>query len=438
MAEAVHSAHLLRALRHRNYRLFFGGQALSLIGTWMARVATSWLVYRLTGSAWWLGVMGFAWQIPTFLLSPLGGVLVDRWNKHRLLVVTQMLLMSLSVAMAVLAMSGRITVGQILMLSIAQGIINALEIPARQSFVIEMVEERADLPNAIALNSSIFNGARLVGPSIAGLLIASVGEGWCFLLDAASYVPVLAALLAMQLPSPKAAPPVQPVWRQLAEGLVYIYRFTPIRVILTSIALASLVGMSYTVLVPVFAREILGGGAQTFGFLMGASGLGAFAGAVTLASRRTVVGLGKVIALAAGCAGLALIGFACSRIFWVSWCLMLLIGYGFILQMASSNTVLQTLVEDDKRGRVMSFYAMAFMGMAPFGALLAGWLASRIGAPQTLMLGGTTCVIGAVAFARELPRLRRIVRPIYIRKGIIPEVAAGVQAAIQPSVAPKS
>lgn len=419
--------HLLRALRWRNYRLYFFGQGLSLIGTWMTFVATGWLVYRLSHSAVLLGVVGFAGQIPAFVLSPFAGVLVDRWNRHRVLVITQLLAMLQSFALAALALSGRVTIGQIIALSIVQGIVNAFDLPARQAFVIEMVEGPEDLGNAIALNSSLFNGARLIGPSIAGLLIAGAGEGVCFLVDGISYLAVLAAFYAMRPPPMRRLPAPRPLLGELRDGLLYAYRSTPIKALLSLTALVSLVGIPYTVLMPVFAREILHGGPLTLGFLMGASGLGALGGALYLASRTTVVGLGKLITLSTVLFGGSLIAFGMSRSLWMSLVLMLGVGFGMLVQMAASNTIMQTIVEDDKRGRVMSLYAMAFMGMVPFGSLLAGSLANRVGAPQTLLMGGVGCLVGAGLFARQLPRLRKIIRPIYISKGILPEVATGLR-----------
>jgi MFS family permease len=413
---------MVRALRHRNYRLFFAGQTVSLIGTWMTRIATSWLVYRLTRSALLLGLVGFAGQIPSFLMAPLAGVLVDRWNRHRLLIVTQVLAMVQSAALAVLALTGVINIWHVLLLSLFQGGINAFDMPARQAFVVEMVEKREDLPNAIALNSSMVNAARLLGPSIGGVLIAAVGEGWCFAFDAASYIAVIASLLLMRVaPRPRLAAREVRMLAELREGWAYVAGSPAIRSILLLLALVSLVGMPYTVLMPVMASTVLHGGSNTLGFLMAASGVGALAGAVFLANRRTVLGLGKVIPTMAGLFGVGLIGFSLSRSLGLSLLLLVVTGLGFMVQMAASNTLLQTLVEDDKRGRVMSFYTMAFMGTTPFGSLLAGSLAHRIGAPHTLLLGGLGCVVAALWFAWLLPGLREGVRPLYIRLGILPE-----------------
>jgi MFS family permease len=430
---------MVRALRHRNYRLFFSGQIISLIGTWMTRIATSWLVYRLTGSALLLGLVGFAGQIPSFLLAPLAGVLVDRWDRHRLLVVTQVLAMVQSAALAVLALTGLINVWHVLGLSLFQGLINAFDMPARQAFVVEMVEKREDLANAIALNSSMVNAARLLGPSLGGVIIAAVGEGWCFALDAASYLAVIASLLLMRIAArPRSASRGKRVLPELRAGLAYVTGSPPIRSILLLLALVSLVGMPYTVLMPVFASKILQGGPHTLGFLMAATGVGALLGAVFLAGRRSVLGLGKIIPLMAACFGAGLIGFSLSRSLWLSVPLLLLTGLGFMVQMAASNTLLQTLVDDDKRGRVMSFYTMAFMGTTPFGSLLAGTLADRIGAPHTLLLGGAGCIAAALWFAWLLPGLRDFVRPIYIRMGILPEVAEGIRSATQLTVPPEA
>jgi len=431
-------AFMLRALAHKNYRLFFSGQSVSLIGTWMTRIATSWLVYRLTGSPLLLGIVGFAGQIPSFVLAPLAGVLVDRWNRHRLLVVTQVLALLQSLSLAILALTGLIKIWHVIVLSIFQGLINAFDMPARQAFVVEMVEKREDLPNAIALNSSMVNAARLLGPSLGGVVIAAVGEGWCFMLDAVSYLAVIASLLAMKItPRMLSVTRDANILAQLREGWEYAVRFAPIRNILLLLALVSLVGMPYTVLMPVFANEVLHGGPSTLGLLMAASGVGALMGAMFLAARKTVLGLGKFIPLMAAAFGAGLILFSFTRVLWLSLGLMVITGLGFMVQMAASNTVLQTIVEEDKRGRVMSFYTMAFMGTAPFGSLLAGIIAEHIGAPRTLFFGGVGCILGAIWFASSLPALRRDVRPIYIKIGILPELAAGIHHTSEMGVPPE-
>jgi MFS family permease len=417
-----------RALRHRNYRLFFSGQSISLIGTWLTRIATSWLIYRLTGSALLLGVLGFAGQIPTFLLAPAAGVLVDRWDRHRVLVVTQVLAMIQSGLLAALALTGVIQVWHVVALSVFQGVINAFDMPARQSLVVEMVEDRADLPNAIALNSSMVNAARLLGPSIAGVLIASVGEGYCFLIDAVSYLAVIASLLMMRLPERHLEARTGPMLADFKEGYSYAVKSRPIRSVLLLLAVVSLMGTPYTVLLPVIAKQVLGGGASTLGMLTAASGLGALGGAVYLASRQTVVGLGRVIVVSTAAFGVGLMAFSRVSVLWLSLPLMFLTGGGMMLQMAASNTILQTIVEEDKRGRVMSLFAMAFFGTVPFGSLMAGVLATRLGAENTILVGGAVCVVASLVFLRQLPALRRMVRPIYVKMGILPEIAGGIEA----------
>jgi MFS family permease len=422
---------ILRTLRYRNYRLFFGGQSISLIGTWMQRIALGWLIYRLTNSAFLLGAVGFAGEIPTFLLAPFAGVLADRWNRHRMLILTQTLSMIQALMLAVLVLTGTVVIWHIVVLSIFLGVINAFDMPVRQSFVVEMVEKKEDLSNAIALNSSMVNITRLFLPSIPCLQIVAVGEGMCFLLNGISYLAVIAALIGMKITPHNSQPQRSEVWAGLREGFTYAFGFGPIRAILFLLALVSLMGMPYTVLMPIFAKDLLHSGPHVFGFLMGASGVGALGGALYLASRKSVLGLGKIIPLASGVFGFGLIAFSQSRLVVLSLVLMLMTGFGMIVEMAASNTVLQTVVDDDKRGRTMSFYTMAIRGMAPFGSLLAGFLASKIGAPNTLLIGGLACLTGAAAFARKLPALREMARPIYVRIGIIPEIALGIQSATE-------
>lgn len=423
---------MLRALQSRNYRLFFAGQLISLIGSWLTNVATVWLVYRLTGSTVQLGLVGFVGQIPAFVLAPLAGVLVDRWRLRRVLVVTQALSMLQSAALAALTLSGQITVGWVYGLYAFQGVVNAFDMPARQAFVVQMVDRPEDLPNAIALNSSMFNMARLLGPSVAGVLIAAFGEGICFTIDAASYVAVLVALLMMQV----AMRPRRLQQRILAEfqdGVKYAWGFPPIRSILLLLAVVSLVGVPASVLMPVFAKDVLHGDARTLGFLTAASGVGALLGALRLAARRSVLGLGRLIPLAAAGFGLGLVTFSFSHWVWLSVPLMAVTGFYMVTHMASANTVLQTLVEDDKRGRVMSLFAMSFAGTAPLGSLLVGVLAApgRLGAAWTVALGGIGCMAGAAVFAAYLPTLRKLVRPVYVQRGILPEIASGMQTAAQ-------
>jgi MFS family permease len=422
-------AFMVRALRSRNYRLFFAGQSVSLIGTWMTRLATGWLVYRLTGSAVLLGTVSFAGQIPTFFLAPLAGVLVDRWDRHRTLLVTQVIAMLQSFAMAGLALSGLITVWHIVALALVQGLVNAFDMPARQSFVVEMVETRADLPNAIALNSSMVNGARLIGPALAGVIISAVGEAWCFVIDGASYLAVILSLLLMRVVRRSPSKQTRRVGEQLREGWSYVSDSVPIRSILLLLGLVSLAGMPYTVLMPVIASEVLHGGPNTLGILMAASGLGALAGAFSLAIRKTVLGLGKRIVLCSGLFGIGLIAFGWSTHLWLSLLIMPVMGFSMMQHMASSNTILQTIVDDQKRGRVMAFFSMAFQGMAPFGSLLAGMLAAHIGTRWTLVLSGLSCLAGSLWFSRKLKEIRRILRPVYVQLGILPQAALGVQQA---------
>ena len=419
---ARRTPHLTRALQHRNYRLFFSGQTVSLVGTWITRIATSWLVYRLSGSVFLLGIVGFFGQIPTLILAPFAGVLVDRWNRHRILVVTQFLSMLQSVALAVLTFAGIITVVDVLILQVVQGIINAFDTPARQTFVVEMVEDRADLPNAIALNSSMVNASRVIGPSIGGLIIAAVGEGWCFTIDAVSYLAVIASLLAMRIVKLERDRPETHAWEELRNGFRYVTHFAPIRESLLLLALVGTMGMPYTVLMPAIASGVLHGGPHTLGYLMTASGVGALGGALYLASRTTVLGLGRAIVVATMTFGVSLVAFSLSHTLWLSLLLMPFVGGGMMVEMASTNTIIQTIVDDHMRGRVMAFYTMAFLGTAPLGSLLAGFVADHIGPMKTIMLGGTSCIIAGAVFAMRLPRLRAHVRPIYIERGILAAV----------------
>ena len=412
---------IFRALYHRNYRLFFGGQGISLIGTWMQQIAMSWLVYRMTGSAFLLGVVGFVGQISSFLLGPFTGVLTDRWNRHHILLMTQALSMVQALLLAFLDLTGLITVHHIMLLSAFLGMINSFDMPARQAFVIDMLEKKEDLGNAIALNSFLFNGARLVGPSVGGILISILGEGLCFLLNGISFFAVIMALLAMKIKPGEKEIRYSHVMKGLEEGFRYGLGFAPIRLILFFVGWVSLVGTAYTTLMPIFAKNILRGGPSTLGFLMAASGVGALVGALYLAWRQSVLGLGRWIAIAATIFGMGLIAFSLSHALLLSLSLLVFVGFGWMIQMASSNTVLQTMVDDDKRGRVMSLYMMAFMGMAPFGSLLGGSLASKIGTPETLIIGGLSCILGSFLFIRKLPLLREMARPIYIRKGILPK-----------------
>jgi MFS family permease len=394
----------------------------------MQQVALGWLVYRLTDSAFLLGLVGFSSQIPTFILAFFAGVLADRYDKHKTIIATQTLAMLQAFILALLTLTGTIQIWQILLLSIFSGLINAFDMPTRQSFVIDMVEDKNDLPNAIALNSSMFNAARLIGPTMAGFLITAIGEGFCFLVNAISYLTVIVALLMMNITAHVNNQKKEKVLEGLKEGIKYAYNFKPIRVLLLLIGLVSLTGVPYTVLMPVFAKDILQGNAHTLGFLFGAVGSGALTGAIYLASRKTVLGLGRWIAIATSIFSLGLLFFSFSRNIYLSVALMLFTGFGMMMQMASTNTLLQTLVDDDKRGRVMSLYVMAFMGTAPFGSFMAGTLASTIGAHYTVLSSGIICLMGAILFYKNLPSLRKHIRPIYIKMGILPEVSKGLQS----------
>lgn len=410
---------LTRALAHRNFRLFFGGQSVSLVGTWITRVATSWLVYRLTGSALLLGVVGFWGQIPTLVLAPFAGVLVDRVDRRSILVWTQAFSAIQSLALALLTLTHTITVLWIIVLQLAQGVINAFDTPARQSFVVQMVDDPADLPNAIALNSTMVNASRILGPSIGGVIIAAVGEGWCFMIDAISYVAVIGSLLAMRI---AAAPPRATggsMLGDLATGFRYVAGFPPVRTALTLLAIVAAMGMPYTVLMPVVATNVFHGGAHTLGFLMTASGVGAVAGALYLASRPNVLGLGRVMVVSTFAFGAGLVAFGLVRVLWLALLVLPVVGAGFMVQMASTNTILQTITEERLRGRVMSFYTMAFLGTAPIGSLIAGVAATHIGAQATIIVGGIACLLGAVWLAVRLPTLREHVRPIYVERGIL-------------------
>ena len=422
---------MLRALKYRNYRLFFGGQIVSLIGNWITMTATSWLVYRLTRSALLLGVVGFAGQFPGFVVGPFAGTYVDRWDRHRLLLWTQGISMAQSFALAGLTLSHHITVQWVIGLNAIQGMVNAFDMPGRQAFLIRMVEDKDDLSNAIALNSSMFNAARLIGPAVAGVIIAATNEGWCFLIDGFSYLAVLVALLMMTNVATQLEPKMSSVVAQIKEGLKYVYEFRPIRSLMVLLAVVSLLGIPYSVLMPVFANDVLGGGPHTLGLLMTATGAGALGGALWLAARKSVIGLGRVIFRATLLFGTGLVAFSLSHVLWASMLCLVVAGFGMMVQMASSNTVIQTIVDDTKRGRVMSFYTMCFLGTAPFGSLLAGALSTRIGAPQTVMACGGCCAAAALWFHRELPEIRSVVRPIYARLGILPELATGIQSASQ-------
>ena len=431
-----------RSLAHRNFRLFFGGQTISLLGTWMQSTAMTWLVYRLSkeqgrDSAFLLGITNFAGQIPVLLLGLFAGVYSDRWDRRRIIVTTQALSMIQAFLLGFLTVTQLITIDQLIVLCFCLGCINAFDMPTRQAFMTEIVDSSGDLPNAIALNSSMVNGARLLGPSIAGMIISVVGEAICFLVNGVSFLFVIAALLAMKLAPRPPKTSHGSVMGGLHEGFVYAFGFAPVRVILLLVALTGLVGMPYVVLLPIFAGDILHGDARTFGFLAGASGVGALTGSLYLASRSTVVGLGRWIAGTAATFALSLIAFSYSTNLLLSMAILCVAGFSIIVQLAASNTILQTIVQEQKRGRVMSLYTVAFLGMAPLGSLIAGNLASRIGTENTVRLGGGVCLVGAALFARQLPKIRQIVRPIYTQMGILPAAAAGIQAATGETAPPE-
>jgi MFS family permease len=394
----------VRSLRHRNFQLFFGGQLISLIGTWMQNVAQSWLVYRLTGSSLLLGTVSFAGQIPVFPMAPLAGMVADRWNRRTIVIITQTASMVLAFILAALTLSKRITVWEIVLLAALLGVVNAFDIPARQSFLVEMVG-REDLMNAIALNSSIFNSARIIGPGIAGILVASIGEGWCFFANAVSYIAVIAGLFLMKIPPRQAERAIKSALSHIAEGFRFVRRTAPIRSLLLILGLVSLVGMPYTVLMPVFAKSVLHGDATTLGVLGSAAGIGALVGALVLASRTRVHGLGKWVWMACASFGGFLILFSFSRQYALSALLLVPVGFSLMTQMGATNTLVQSMVPDRLRGRTMAVYSMMFMGMSPLGAILAGAAADRISAPTTVALGGGIAIVAAILFARHLPKI---------------------------------
>ena len=411
-----------RALRHRNYQLFFAGQLISLIGTWMDQVAESWLVYRLTGSALLLGTVAFASQIPVFLLAPIGGALADRADRRKILVITQSSMMLLTFVLAWLTLSHRVQIWHVVALAALTGVVNALDLPARQAFVVDMVA-REDLVNAIALNSSMFNGARIIGPALAGIIVAGIGEGWCFFANGVSFIAVIAGLLLMRMNRPRLAIEGSAI-QNILEGFRFVAGNGPMRALMLLLGLVSFTAMPYAVLMPVFADQILHGGPKALGLLMGCSGVGALGGALTLATRKTVQGLGLWVAISCACFGLTLLLFSFSRSMWLSCALLIPTGFSVMIQMASSNTLIQSMAPDRLRGRVMSVYTMTFMGMAPFGALLAGSLAHSLGAPWTVALGGIISMIGATVFGLRLPALRPAAREMIVAQ----QMAGGAPA----------
>jgi len=407
------STHPLRALRHRNFKLFFSGQLISLCGTWMQQVAQSWLIYRLTHSSLLLGLVGFAGQIPSFIFGPLGGDVADRFDRRRTIIITQTASMILAFILAALTLGDVIREWQIYVLAALLGIVNAFDVPVRQAFLVEMVA-REDLMNAIALNSSMFNGARIIGPAIAGILVAAIGEGWCFFANAVSYIAVIIGLVMMTTPPLARKTLTGSPLLNIVEGFRYVARTAPIRALLLLLGLASFAGMPYTVLIPVFAVDVLHKRARWLGILMAASGTGALIGSIMLAMRSTVRGLGSWVAAAASLFAISAIAFSFSRNIVLSCVLLVFVGIGMMVQTASSNTLIQSMVPDVLRGRVMAVYAMMFVGLGPIGALIAGSLAQHIGAPLTVAAGGVLTIMGAAAFAVRLPALRGEARQLII------------------------
>lgn len=418
----------LRSLRGRNLRVFFAGQGVSLIGTWMQQLGMSWLVYRLTGSSVLLGVMAFSSQVPSLFLAPLAGAAADRWSRYRLVVAAQAGSMVLALVLATLVLSDRIEIWHLITFALLSGILSGIDIPARQSLLVSLVESPEDLPNAIALNSSMFNAARLVGPSVAGVLIGLVGEGPVFLINGLSYVAVLVALSTIRVPRLPRRDQAS-ILQSLRAGWRYAAGFAPIRALLLLLAGVSMVGIPYTVLLPVFAADVFGGNASTLGLLTSSAATGALAGTLFLASRDSIRGIGTLIAQACGLFGVGLIGFSLARTPWTGSLLLVFAGFGVIVTTAGINTVLQTLVEEEMRGRVMSLYTVAFVGLSPFGSLTGGWLAAHLGAPVTVALGGAGCLVLSAWFARVLPALREEARPVLVARGVLPEVAEGVSTA---------
>ncbi len=417
----VSFSHAWRALKNRNFKLFFIGQGISLIGTWMTRMATSWLVYRLTGSALLLGIVGFASQIVPFLLQPLAGAWVERMDRQKLLIWTQVAASIQSFMLAALTLSHIVTIWEVIALSALQGVSNAFDAPGRHSFFVQMIEDRNDLGNAIALNSTMVNGARLLGPALAGVTIGLVGEGGCFLIDGISYVAVVASLLMMKIKSVEVAHTADNLFRQMREGWDYVRSFSPMRTILVLFSIISLMGYPYMVLLPIFAGQVFHGGPYTLGWLTAASGLGALISALSLAFRKSVVGLTRMIQMSSATLGLALILFGFSHQFALSLLLMGFAGFGMMQSASASNTIIQTIVPEDKRARVISYYAMAYFGSAPIGSLLAGAAAQKIGASNTIIITGTFCLLGSLWFSLQMPKVRTVMRPIYQEMGLLPK-----------------
>ncbi len=414
-------AYSFRALGYRNFQLFAGGQLISLIGTWMQNIAQAWLVYRLTGSSLLLGTVGFCSQFPILVLGPVTGIVADRFNRHRIVIATQTASMLLAGILAVLTLTHRVQVWQVVALATLLGCVNAFDIPARQTFLMDMVG-REHLMSAIAINSSMFNSARVIGPAIAGVLVAYIGEGWCFFANAVSYLAVIAGLMMMKLGPLNREPSTASPWEHITEGFRFVRKTSPILAPLLMLAVVSLVAMPFTVLMPIFADRILHGGARGLGILMGATGAGAVLGALTVASRTGIRGLGRLIAIAAGGFAMSLLAFSASRWFWVSVAALVPVGYFMMLQMTCTNTLIQSLSPDRLRGRIMAVYSMMFMGMTPFGSFFAGAIAEHAGAPLTVAIGALGCLIATGIFARSLSGIRRDARRLLAAGEIVGDV----------------
>lgn len=419
---------IFRSLKYKNFQLYFYGQTISLVGTWIQRIATPWLVYDMTHSVFLLGLLGFLGQLPTFLIAPFAGVYVDRWDKYKLLILTQIVAMIQALALAIFYLTGNLQIWLIIFLNIILGVVNAFDTPARQSFLVEIIEKKEDLGNAIALNSSMVNIARLIGPSIAGILIAITGEGMCFLINALSYIAVIISLLLMKFQKKETiSSRKKDLFQEMKEGWQYSFNYLPIKSVLILLTIISLMGMPYTILLPDFAKIYLNGNANLFGFLMGASGAGAFIGAIYLAAKKNVAGLINITYLSSFIFGGGLIVLAISRNIYLSMILMMLTGLGMMLQIATSNTLVQTLVQNEKRGRVMSLYTMAFMGTAPFGSLMAGSIAKHIGTPNTLIISGVACIFGGLYYASKIKQIKKITSPVFQNLGFVPSKKAELE-----------
>lgn len=412
---------IFSSLYSRNYRLYFIGQGISLIGTWMQNVALSWLVYRITGSVFLLGLIGFLSQIPAFVLAPITGVITDRYSRHRIMVFTQVAFLVQALGMAILVLLNIVDVWHIVVLSLVFGIISAFDSPARQSLVIDLIENPKDLGNAIGLNSAIFNGARLFGPAIAGITIALVGEGVCFLLNSLSFFAVIGALVMMKMPVRQKNSKVSNLKDSFTEGLNYTFQSVPIRTLLIILAVLSLICYPFTVLLPAYAKEILKGSSDTLGFLMSSLGAGALIAAIYMAGRNSIIGLARIISIFSFLMGLSVMAIFFSDKLFPSLVILFISGLSMIMSTAAVNTMLQSILDEDKRGRVMSFYAMALMGTMPIGNLLAGIVANKIGIPYTLLLEGLITIAAVAWFEINRKTLRKYIRPIYIKKGLLPE-----------------